>query len=210
MSGLAAAHSDTGIAVGNIVGSNILNLTLLLDSAAILAPTPVASVVIRRQVPLAIVAIGLFGLLAAVVGLNGWTAAVLVAAGVAALWLLAKWARAGRNEAMPADEVHAFRAVDGDAGQHETVCRRLWVEPVRAVLGLLGVLAGAQLLVSSASAIAESVGLSQVVIGSTLVALARRCRSWSRPCRHSAGVSLNWWSAICSAATSSTVWSAAP
>jgi cation:H+ antiporter len=171
VSGLAAAHGDTGIAVGNIVGSNILNLTLLLGIAAILAPIPVSAVVIRHEAPLAFAAIGLFGLLAAVVGLNGWTAAVLAAAGVAASWLLVKWARAGRNEAMPADEVDVFRAVDGGAGQHGTVRWRAWVEPVRAVLGLLGVLTGAQLLVGGASAIAESVGVSQVVIGSTLVAL---------------------------------------
>src|SRR3954452_2761313 len=53
VSGLAAARGDTGIAVGNIVGSNILNLTLLLGLAAIIAPIPVASRVVRREVPLA-------------------------------------------------------------------------------------------------------------------------------------------------------------
>jgi cation:H+ antiporter len=131
----------------------------------------VASVVIRREVPLAVVAIGLFGLLAAVVGLNRLTAVVLAAGAVAALWLLMRWARAGRAEAVLAVEVDAFLAVDGEPGPHETVRRQAWVEPVRAVLGLLGVLAGAQLLVGGASAIAESIGVSQVVIGSTLVAL---------------------------------------
>jgi cation:H+ antiporter len=171
VSGLAAAHGDTGIAVGTIVGSNIVNLTLLLGIAAIVAPIPVASVVIRREVPLAVVGIGLFGLLAVVVGLNGWTAAVLAAAGVAALWLLVKWARASRAEAVLAVEVDAFLAADGGAGPHGTVRRQAWIEPARAVLGLLGVLAGAQLLVGGASAIAESLGVSQVVIGSTFVAL---------------------------------------
>jgi len=171
VSGLAAARGDNGIAVGNIVGSNIVNLTLLLGIAAIVAPIPLASAVIRREAPLAIAAIGLFGLLAVVVGLHGWTAAVLATAGVAALWLLVKWARAGRAEAVLAVEVDAFLATEGDAGPQRSSRRRAWVEPVRAALGLLGVLAGAQLLVGGASAIAESVGVPQVVIGSTLVAL---------------------------------------
>ena len=46
-----------------------------------------------------------------------------------------------------------------------------WFEPVRALLGLAGVLVGAQLLVTNASSIAERLGVSQVVIGVTLVAL---------------------------------------
>jgi len=171
VSALAAAHGDTGIAVGNIVGSNVLNLTLLLGIAAIVAPIPVASVVIRREAPLAVAAIGLFGLLAVVVGLNGLTAAVLAAAGFAALVLLVRWAHADRAEVVLAVEVEAFLAADGDAGRPESARRQAWSEPVRALLGLLGVLAGAQLLVRGASAIAEGVGVPQAVIGSTLVAL---------------------------------------
>jgi len=171
VSGLAAAHGDTGIAVGNIVGSNVLNLTLLLGIAAIVAPISVASAVIRREVPLTVAAIGLFGLLAVVVGLNGMTAAVLAAAGVAALVLLVRWAHADRAEVALVVEVEAFLAADGDAGPPGSTRRQAWFEPVRALLGLLGVLAGAQLLVRGASAIAEGVGVPQVVIGSTLVAL---------------------------------------
>ena len=166
VSGLAAARGDAGIAVGNIVGSNILNLTLLLGLAAIIAPIPVASRVIRREVPLAFAAVALFGLLAVVAGLGVLTGLVLAVAGVAALWLLVGWARAGRAEAELADEVEEF--VGRPAEQER---RRTWTEALRAVLGLLGVLAGAQLLVGGASAVAESLGVSQLVIGFTLVAL---------------------------------------
>jgi cation:H+ antiporter len=165
VSGLAAARGDTGIAVGNIVGSNILNLTLLLGLAAIIAPIPVASRVIRREVPLAFAAVALFGLLAVVAGLSAPTGVVLAVAGVAALWLLVRWARDGRAEARLADEVEEFVA-----RPEEPVRRRTWIEAVRAALGLLGVLAGAQLLVGGASAVAESLGVSQLVIGFTLVA----------------------------------------
>src|SRR3954471_22209659 len=78
-SGLAAARGDTGIAVGNIVGSNILNLTLLLGVAALIAPIPVTASVIRREVPLAVAAVLLFGLLA-LSGLDVRSAIVLAVA----------------------------------------------------------------------------------------------------------------------------------
>ena len=164
VSGLAAARGDTGLAVGNIVGSNILNLTLVLGVAAIVAPIPVSSAVIRREVPLAMAAIGLFGLLAVVAGLSGGTGAILAAVGLAALWLLVRWARAERAEAGLVDEVEDFVGRAPEPG-------RAWIEAVRAVLGLLGVLSGAQLLVVGASAVAGSLGVSQLVIGFTVVAL---------------------------------------
>ena len=46
-----------------------------------------------------------------------------------------------------------------------------WFEPIRAILGLAGVLAGAQLLVVNASSIATRLGMSQLMIGLTIVAL---------------------------------------
>jgi cation:H+ antiporter len=159
VSGLAAARGDTGIAVGNIVGSNILNLTLLLGIAAIIAPIPVESTVIRREIPLTVAATVLFGVLA-VFGLNNITAAALAFAGIVALWALVRWARSARTEVRMA--VEAASAQPGH--------RRAWVDSVRAVLGLLGVLAGAELLVDGAAAVAEHLGVSQTVIGFTLVA----------------------------------------
>lgn len=166
VSGLAAARGDTGIAVGNIVGSNVLNLTLLLGIAAIIAPIAVASSVVRREAPLALAGIVLFGVLA-IAGLGLGVAIALTAAGLATLWLLVRWARDGRAEAALAEDVREF-LTDENPGVRRP---RGWVEPVRAALGLAGVLAGAQLLVDGASAIAASLGVSQVVIGFTLVAL---------------------------------------
>jgi cation:H+ antiporter len=169
VSGLAAAHGDSGLAVGNIVGSNILNLTLLLGMAAVIAPIPVTSVVVRRETPLALASVALFGVLA-VAGLNRLAAVVLAVAGGGALWLMVRWARTGRPEPVMTGEVAEFLAPDG--AEPGTPDRPpAWREPVRAVLGLLGVLAGAQLLVSGASAVAARLGVSQVVIGFTLVAL---------------------------------------
>ena len=69
VSGMAAARGDTGLAIGNIVGSNILNVTLVLGLAALIAPVAVRSVVVRREAPVAVAAVAVFAL-AAWVGLG--------------------------------------------------------------------------------------------------------------------------------------------
>jgi cation:H+ antiporter len=167
---VAAARGDAGLAVGNIVGSNILNLTFILGIAALIGAVGVSSTVIRREVRLAVVAVAVFALLAWV-GLSVWTGAVLAVGAVAALWLLLRWAGQGRNAELAQDAVE-FTA--GPASVDIPVApARLptWVEPVRALAGLAGVLVGAQLLVVNASSVAERLGVSQVVIGFTVVAL---------------------------------------
>ncbi|MDQ7908524.1 calcium/sodium antiporter [Phytohabitans sp. ZYX-F-186] len=171
VSGVAAARGDTGIAVGNIVGSNILNLTLILGVAALIAPVAVTSEVLRREVPLAVGAVAAFALLAWA-GLGWVTGTVLAAATLGALALLVRWARQTPGNQELAADVAEFTEAPA-ALDVPTPPRRLpeWFEPVRAVVGLAGVLAGAQLLVANASAIAADLGVSQVLIGFTVVAV---------------------------------------
>ncbi len=178
VSGVAAARGDTGIALGNITGSNILNLTLILGVAALVARVAVTSSVIKREVPLAVGAVVLFGFLAWA-GLTLATGIVLIVAAVGALLLLLRWARQGRNTEL-AKEVISYTEESSEADAAEPVAAMpararwnppAWFEPVRALLGLAGVLAGAQLLVANASAIATDLGVPQLIIGFTLVAL---------------------------------------
>jgi cation:H+ antiporter len=109
--------------------------------------------------------------LAAWCGLSVWTGAILVAAAVVAIGLLVHWARRGHNNDV-ADAATEFAetpaVLDAPVAPSRVPAA---VEPVRAVLGLVGVLIGAQLMVANASALAIRIGVSQVVIGFTLVAL---------------------------------------
>lgn len=171
VSGVAAARGDAGIAVGNLVGSNILNLTLILGVAALVGPVAVTSAVLRREVPLAVGAVILFAALAWA-GLNPVTGVVLAACAVGALALLLRWAHFGRGNQELADEVAEFTDTPAAVNVLASPSRLPgWVEPGRAALGLAGVLVGAQLLVANAAAIATDMGVSQVLIGFTLVAL---------------------------------------
>jgi cation:H+ antiporter len=171
VSTVAAARGDAGIAVGNIVGSNILNLTLILGVAALVGPVAVTSAVIRREVPLAVGAIVAFAYLAWV-GLDTLTGAVLAAATVGALALLLRWAGRGRDNQELAGDVAGFTEAPAALDLPAPASRLpRWWEPARAAAGLAGVLVGAQLLVVNAAAIATDLGVSQVIVGFTLVAV---------------------------------------
>ncbi|GLW29264.1 sodium:calcium antiporter [Actinoplanes regularis] len=169
VSALAAGRGDTGLALGNLVGSNILNLTLILGIAALITPFAVDSTVIRREVPLAVASVAVFAVLAWW-GLSPITALMAALATAGALYLLIRWARASGNQEVTA-EVTEFNTAGGAVVAGAASRLPAWFEPVRTVLGLAGVLAGAQLLVVNAATIATELGVPQLVIGFTLVAL---------------------------------------
>ncbi|GFJ93211.1 sodium:calcium antiporter [Phytohabitans rumicis] len=171
VSGVAAARGDTGIAVGNLVGSNILNLTLILGVAGLIGSVAVTSAVIRREVPLAVAAVVVLAFLAWA-GLSPMTGAVLAVCAVGAVILLLRWAARGRGDRELAEDVEEFTDAPATVDVPVAVSALPgWVEPVRAVLALAGVLGGAQLLVGNAAEIAADIGVSQVIIGFTLVAV---------------------------------------
>jgi cation:H+ antiporter len=171
VSASAAARGETGIAVGNIVGSNILNLTLILGVAALIAGVRVKASVVARETRLAVAAVVLFALMAWR-GLDLLSGAVLTGLLIAALAMLIKWAVADRSTADASPEARDETDHEGNItditviGAHPVVTESVW-----ALLGLGGVLLGAQLLVVNVSSIATRLGVSQVVIGLTLVAL---------------------------------------
>jgi cation:H+ antiporter len=156
---VAAAQGSLDIAVGNIVGSNVANLTLVLGVAAVLTPLGVHGGVLRREAPIALGAVILFALL--VRGELTRVDGVLLLAGlVAALTLVLLSARQG-DPALEA-EVADFVTEGPPSARRESV---------RAVLGLLGTLGAAQLLVFSAVTIAREAGLGEGFVGLTVVAI---------------------------------------
>jgi cation:H+ antiporter len=87
VSGLAAAQGSTELAVGNVVGSNVANMTLVLGVAGLLAVVPVRSAVLRWEAPLSVAAVLAFAALVPG-GLSLAEGAVLLGLLAAALWLL--------------------------------------------------------------------------------------------------------------------------
>ncbi len=161
VSGIAAWQGDAEVGVGNIVGSNVANLTLVLGIAAVILPIAITGSVLRKETPLMVGSVLLFAWFVRN-GITGIEGTILLVALAVSIGLLI---RTGAVD--PDPELEADVASFADRAHMP----RLRTEVVRTVIGLLGTLAGAQLLVTGAVSIAEEAGLSGGFIGFTLVAV---------------------------------------
>ncbi len=160
VSGLAAGQGRLDIAVGNIIGSNIANLSLVLGAAALVTVVGVAGSTIRRETPIVLGATVAF----AVVVQDGLTRVeglLLLVGLVITLGYILWAARTGDDDEL-SHEVEEYLA---DAPLD---MRR---ESARTLIGLVGVLVAAQVLVVSASAVAAELGLAEGFVGLTIVAI---------------------------------------
>ena len=153
VSGLAAANGDVSLGVGNIVGSNVANLTLVLGSAALIVPILVTRPVLAREAPLSLLGVLLFAVLT-IGGLAVWEGILLLVVLVAVL----SWVVFGGSE----DSIEQL-GVDTTM----SLSRSMQL----TVVGLAGTLLGAQLIVWGAIALADTLGVSGGFIGFTLVAI---------------------------------------
>ena len=164
VSGLAAAGDDVEIGVGNVVGSNVANLTLILGVASLITAMRTDARILWRELPLTIAATLAFAVLVQD-GVTTAEGAVLFVLLAGALTLIL---RAGRGaptagDVELSDEVAEF--LDDDAPP------ALGREALRTLLGLAGTLAGAQAMVTGASGVASELGLAEGFVGLTLVAV---------------------------------------
>jgi cation:H+ antiporter len=161
VSGMAAAGGEPTAALGNVAGSNIANLSLLLGVAAVLAPIAVPSSAVTREVPLALAAA-----LALVVvvpdGLGVAEGVALIAAMLAVVGWLLRAAHRSRNDPFGAETDELVGSATGHA---------MGTELARALLGLVGTVIGSHLLVDGALEIARTLGIAAGVVGVTLLAL---------------------------------------
>ncbi|WP_402372158.1 calcium/sodium antiporter [Isoptericola rhizosphaerae] len=171
----AALSGSPGLAVGNVVGSNIANILLVLGISALVVPLMVTSRVVRTDIP---VMIGL-SVLALVLALDG---TISTADGVLLLALLAAYlvvtiirSRRGRDDAPPAAAAGAAgaptKAASAPRRFRATRTRSILLDVVLVAVGVGLLVLGAQLLVRGATQIATSFGVSDLVIGLTVVAV---------------------------------------
>lgn len=160
-SGVAAAGGNADVGVGNIVGSNLANLTLVLGLAAMIRPLTVASQALRREAPLTLLAMACFGWFARG-GLRLTEGIILAALLVAVLAGTVLTSLRSQDDPL-STEVGEYLE---EAGQ-----RSLGWELLRTGGGLLGTLVGAQLLVWAAVELADRAGISGGFVGFTLVAV---------------------------------------
>ncbi len=153
----AAFRGAPGIAIGNIVGSNICNLLLILGAAACVHPILVGPREVRFE-GAAVIGVTLLFLLLALSGALGMADGALLLACLAAFTVVS-YRRARRG--------------GGAVGREEeaTEARPAWMALGALALGLACVVGGSNLLVEGAVGLARLLGVSEAVIGVTVVAV---------------------------------------
>lgn len=161
----AALDQQPDIAIGNIIGSNIGNSLLVLGTCALITPLYVKPLALRRDAATVVVASGLFVLLVLLGGdgLGRMDAAMLL--GALSAYLI--WAyRTERAETLPSAELHKAEAVELSA-----VPKSLTWTIVAIGIGLALLIGGSKILLTGATGLAVHFGVSEAVIGLTVIAI---------------------------------------
>ncbi|MCF1181875.1 calcium/sodium antiporter [Marichromatium gracile] len=161
VSGFAAAQGNPGLALGNAYGSNITNIALILGITALLSPIAVHSRLLRRELPLLalITALAVYQLWDGELSrLDAW--GLLAVFALVMGWTIVQGMR-GRGDALGGE-------MEQELERHPLpLGRALWL----LALGLVVLLASSRLLVWGAVEIAHGFGVSDLVIGLTIVAI---------------------------------------
>ncbi len=172
VSGMAASSGNPGIGIGNALGSNIANIALVLGVTALIMPLTVNSGILRREFPVlfavtllagALMLDGELGVLDGTI-LMGSTALLI-------FWMI--WL-GKRSQAVASDSQVTASVVDPLTGEFErevpsslsTGQAVFW-----AILGLVALVLSSKLLVWGAVDIARDLGVSDLVIGLTIIAI---------------------------------------
>lgn len=185
VSGIAAADGNLDIGVGNVIGSNVANASLVLGCATLVAAVPVQPSILRREVPISVASVVAFAVLlqGEITRLEG---TALVLALIAALWLLlrtsprpAPLGKVGSGDIANGPEASSTSLEEPEFAELPTGVGEFvgdsapaaLTETIRTVIGLVLVAGSAWFVVAGAERIADELGLSGGFIGFTLVAI---------------------------------------
>ncbi|ENY73562.1 K+-dependent Na+/Ca+ exchanger-like protein [Aeromonas diversa CDC 2478-85] len=161
VSALAASQGNPGLALGNAYGSNITNIALILGLTALISPIAVASQVVRKEIPILLGITLLSGALLIDGHLGQGDALILLAV----FFVLMGWSiwqgMRGRGDPLDAEV-----SEDIDSEGMSLKSALFWL-----VLGLVLLVGASRLLVWGAVEVAHSLGISDLIIGLTIVAV---------------------------------------
>ncbi|GGJ81680.1 K+-dependent Na+/Ca+ exchanger [Lentibacillus kapialis] len=163
---VASLEESAGVSIGNVIGSNIFNITLVVGLTAVLNPLIVKRETIRKQIPFTLVASVAFLVLISDVGLQSMSenlitrsdGIILLLFFAIFLYYLFEVARTSKEEEL------SEQSTDDKANS--------WGKNIiLTVGGLAAIIFGGELVVSNAKEIAMSFGMSETMVGLTIVAV---------------------------------------
>jgi cation:H+ antiporter len=161
VSAMAAIDGNPALALGNAIGSNIVNISLILGVTAVLAPIAVHSNIVRKELPILL-------LISLALGVMLWDFEISTVEAIVLLGIFFSvfgWqiyaGLTGKGDALEAD-------CEADVGSTDTSLSK---SILMLTLGLIVLVASSRLLVWGAVEIAAALGVSDLIIGLTIVAL---------------------------------------
>ena len=148
---VSALNGTPDMAVGNVVGSNTMNAMLIVGTAALVAPMVISPSTVKKDIPCSVLA----SILLAVLAFDGFLGrfdGIVLLLGFAAFM--------------------AYTLIQAKDGTDDVVKENspVWKNILFIVFGLAGLVVGSNLFVDSASDVALSLGISEAVVGLTIVA----------------------------------------
>jgi len=158
----AAIQNNPGIVVGNVVGSNICNIALILGVAAMISPMHVKTQLVRREIP---ILIGVSFLLILIL----WGDTITRVEGIILVIGIIVYVVLGYKYALKKKKEEAALKEFEDGIPKKPY--KIWVSVIFVVAGLVLLVLGSNLFVNGAVSAAVKLGVSEAVIGLTIVAL---------------------------------------
>ncbi len=157
---MSATADNAGIAIGNAIGSNVANIALILGVASLIIPLPVASTVLRRELPLLLAAVLFSSALLLDLHLSVTDGiAMIITLCLCLCWLIYQ-GKTGQDDII-ADEYE--ETMDQDATFRSAM--------IMTVIALLALLISSRILVWGAVEIARALHVSELMIGLSIVAV---------------------------------------
>lgn len=157
----AAWSGRVDIALGNVVGSNIVNVLAILGVSALIVPLVVNRQLVRQEVPVMIGVSLLAWAFAADGGINRWEGIIFVALLAAYMTLLVRQSRR---------EAAAMRDAEALVVDQRSLDNQWGVQVLLILCGLALLVLGSNWLVDAAVTLARQFGISEIVVGLTIVA----------------------------------------
>ena len=159
VSAMASLDGAGNLAIGNAIGSNIANIALVLGITALVAPIPLQRGLLKKELPLLMLISLLAGVVLMDLTLDLIDALILIAALIFALYLMFQQSSDSGEPVMDSDEAEEIENTP-------TAKAVFWL-----VAGLLILMASSKALVWGATGIASAMGVSDLIIGLTIVAI---------------------------------------
>ncbi len=161
----AISKGRYGISVGNIIGSNVANMLLVLGASALISPLDVERRIIKREIPIMFAAISLFIFVSSGSIIYRWEGALLLLGFIAYLGFFTWIALKSEERAAIKEEIKDEEYVIREGYQAK-------MNIAKIVLGIGGIVLGAELMIRAAVFYITHFGLSEGVVGLSIIALA--------------------------------------